>query len=74
MIKIVFNQPFTILGDILIRVFHNGRYKQKFMFRFAFCTAFIKEEDKLKFFLKDLDPDSTVKSDKYPKEFYVEVN
>ncbi len=43
------------------------------MFRFAFCTAFVKEEEKLKFFLKDLDPDSTVKSDKYPKEFFVEV-
>lgn len=44
------------------------------MFRFAFCTAFIKEDDKIKFFLKDLDPDRTVKSDKFPKEFFVEVS
>jgi len=46
-IKLQTSAPFPILGDILIRLCHNGRYKRKLMCRFAFSTAFLPEEKSL---------------------------
>lgn len=43
-IKIDTLSPFPLVGDILIRLCHNGRYKRKLMCRFAFSTAFLPEE------------------------------
>lgn len=43
-IKIQITNAFVVLGDVMIRVSHNGIISDKFMFRFAFNTAFIPED------------------------------
>lgn len=60
-------------GDILLRVFHNGKFKDIFMFRLAFNTAFIPEDNILTFELNELDPNKIVKDERYPDYFYCEV-
>jgi len=68
-IKILIEKPFVLLGDVLIRMVHNGRFKDIMMFRFAFNTAFIPEDNVLKLSLKDLDPDKVSKDPKFPEGF-----
>lgn len=55
--KIQILKAIVLYGDILIRVVHNGRFNDVFMFRFAFNTAFIPDNNIIIFELKDLDPD-----------------
>ncbi|KAL4510579.1 hypothetical protein ABPG72_004733 [Tetrahymena utriculariae] len=72
-IKLQILTPFVVIGDVLIRVIHNGKFKNIFMFRFAFNTAFIPEDNTLTFELKELDPDKVIKDQRFPDYFYCEV-
>ncbi len=67
MIKISGN--IVIYGDILIKVYHQSAIGKKFMFRFAFNTCMIDEQNSLTFNLANLDPDSTVKDKRYHQDF-----
>ncbi|CAD8182631.1 unnamed protein product [Paramecium octaurelia] len=63
----------VIYGDILIKFYHYGSLRQKFMFRLAFNTCMIDESNQLLFYLQNLDPDSTFKNKKFSKEFQVRL-
>jgi hypothetical protein len=55
-IKVQILTPFVVLGDVMIKVYQYNQFNVETMFRFAFNTAFIKDNT-LVFDINQLDPD-----------------
>eukprot|EP01016_Furgasonia_blochmanni_P054301 TRINITY_DN8932_c0_g1_i4.p1 TRINITY_DN8932_c0_g1~~TRINITY_DN8932_c0_g1_i4.p1 ORF type:complete len:304 (-),score=13.43 TRINITY_DN8932_c0_g1_i4:219-1130(-) len=66
-----FGNKVKVVGDVLIKLLHNGRVTDSFICRWAFNTSFVG--DSLMLGINDLDPDSTKSDTRFPKNFTIET-
>lgn len=59
-----------VAGDILLKIKHKGNFSSSLVCRICFNTAFAYDKE-MKYTMKDLDPVSLRKNDKYDEEFAI---
>lgn len=64
--------PFPVVGDVVVKLLHDGKYENSLIGRLAFNTNFIKNNE-LQFKLQDLDPYTITKDQKMPEDFTVTI-
>ncbi|KAL4442226.1 hypothetical protein ABPG74_009244 [Tetrahymena malaccensis] len=75
-----FEQQVALCGDLLIRIKHNGYYKNQKIARISLNTSFVPDDNVnkanriLRFKLEELSPSNLLKDSRFPKTFTIEIH